>query len=283
VLDQETVDTYSRYFNRFALVFKTLENITTPTIKVYLRNRLGHVKASTVRKELSALRSFLLWCAASPPDGPGLIKEAPLVPSVPNRVLGTAHKNGKREAQWWSIEETLAILHALPERSERWGHRIRAALYVMYQTSLRPGTIAALSVPENYAPGSRELRIWAEDDKGRYQRVVQLSRGARLMLFWCRPRARGKIFGEHDYRWELKKAAAQVLGKREGRTAQIYNLRRARITHAAEITGNVRMTQEIAGHTRLSTTETYFERLRTKRGTAGVFRELDRATRKRPT
>ena len=283
VLDEETVTTYAGYFSaHFVPFFRTLEHVTTATSKAYARDRLGKVKASTVRKELSVLRSFCAWCAAVPPDGPGLLDEPPTIPGIPKRVVGTAHPQGKREAQWWTIEETQAILRALPERSRRFGNRVRAALYVAYQTSLRPETVATLSIPENYVPGSRELRIWAKDDKGRYQRVVQLSRGARLMLFWSRPlNDRGVIFGRHDYRHALKKAAREVLGVRAGSGAQAYNFRRARITHAAEITGNVRLTQEIAGHSRLSTTETYFERLRTKRGTDELFRTLDTETRKR--
>ena len=283
VLDTETLKTYAGYMQRYAAAFPRVEDVTPAAAQAYATARLAQVKAATVRKELSALRSFTTWCAASPPHGPAVLSAAPVIPSIPKRVQGTAHPQGVREAQWWSHAEVMRLLKALPERGKG-GHRVRAPLAVAYFTSLRPGTIAALSVPRHYRPGDRVLRIPAKDDKGRFEREVELDRAARLLLYWCCPPAPGVIFGRHDYRAVLKNAAQTALGA-EGEFAQLYNLRRARITHVLDVTGNARIAQRVAGHTRLSTTERYAERLRgaaNMRDAHAELRAAERLTRKSP-
>ena len=49
-------------------------------LRDYMRLRLGVVKARTVQKELSALRSLFAWMVER-----GLLHEAPAVPKVPRR------------------------------------------------------------------------------------------------------------------------------------------------------------------------------------------------------
>ena len=83
----------------------------------YMRLRLGVVKARTVQKELSSLRSLFAWMVER-----GLLQEAPAVPKVPRRATGTAHPSGRRKRIVLSPEEMDAIVAALPERTRDGSH-----------------------------------------------------------------------------------------------------------------------------------------------------------------
>jgi len=67
---------------------------------------------------------------------------------------------------------------------------------------------------------------------------------------------RGLIFGRHDYRGQLKKAAKGVLAPAELATFAAYDFRHARITDLAE-QGHLTGAAYIAGHKKVSTTDLY--------------------------
>lgn len=257
--DERTSATYAGYFSaQLGSFFETIEAVTTERAQEYIRHRLRSVKAGTIRKELSALRGLLAWAYAD---------RAPIIPSVPKKLQGTAHAMGKRTRTALTPAEAQAVIAKLPEWSRsrevkgeatplRWP--IRARFVVAYETSLRPATLDALSVPEHYEKGATHLRIPEEDDKARHGRSVPLSAEARRALDSVAPKA-GLIFGSHDYRDALEKAAAAVLPAGKAATFHAYDLRRARITHWLEDTGNLPGTQWLAGHKHMSTTAKYVE------------------------
>lgn len=251
LLDAETAKTYGLYLStHLGPFFRTLDGVTTERTKEYLSERLRTVKGSTVRKELSCLRSLLAWAVERK-----LLQEAPIVASVPKRTPGTAHPQGRREHTELSPAEVLKLIAALPERSKH-GWPVRARFVVAYETTLRPATIDALSVPEHYRKGSRYLRLEAEDDKGRFERHVPLSKAARDALDSICPED-GSIFGSHDYRDQLEKAAKAALPKDKAATFFGYELRGAGITHLLERTGNMPGVQYLAGHKHTNTTAKY--------------------------
>lgn len=67
---------------------------------------------------------------------------------------------------------------------------------------------------------------------------------------------RGLIFGKHDYRDQLRKAAEAVLDPRRGATFTAYDLRHLRLTQLAEA-GNILGVAFLAGHKRATTTDRY--------------------------
>lgn len=270
-IDPTTRATYAGYVEaHFAPVWPTLEAITDAGAAKYARDRLRHVQASTVRKELSALRGLLAWCVET-----GRLADAPFVPGIPKRAIGTRHKQGRRGPPVWvSPEQARAILRRLPVR-DRFGFRIRAYFTVLYETSLRPSTVQALCVPENWSPGRRSLHIPPELDKARDGRPVPLTAAAVKALTSAAPQA-GVIFGPVDLRVSLRKAALPVLGEEMTRRLQPYDFRRNRITHWTEESPNLPGVMHLAGHRSLATTAKYV------RGSERAALEVIGTKRRRP-
>jgi integrase len=233
---------------------KTIGHITTAHAKDYVRARLVVVKATTIVKELSAFRGLLSWS-----EEQRYVDSAPLVAKIGSRVTRNPHAQRRRgKATELTVEEARAIVNLLPNYSE--SKRVprfvvRERFVVMYETALRPATLDTLSVPEHYTPGSPTLTITGENDKARYARELPLSAEARAALDAVCPES-GLIFGDHDYRDQLRKAAEVVLDARRAATFTAYDLRHLRLTKLAEA-GNIIGAAYLAGHKRPSTTDRY--------------------------
>jgi integrase len=242
--------------------FQTLEAITPANIATYGRERLGKVKRPTLDKERSTLSRFLAWC-----EEQGYVDHAPQMPRLPSRATGTPFRQRRRgRATDLSVEETRKLIDALPIWSKPRNAApflVKPRFVVAFETSLRPGTLSALSVPEHYTPGSLVLTITDDIDKARFGREVPLTPEARAALEAVAPKE-GLIFGEHDYREQLKKAAQKVLPPHKAATFTAYDLRHCRLTQLAE-TGNLTGTAHFGGHRRVSTTALY---VRSGRGAA---------------
>jgi site-specific recombinase XerC len=227
----------------------TVTDITAEALTAYRDARLKAVRATTVRKELSAMRSFLRFL-----DSPVT------VPSVGLRVTGTAFATRRRTtAPELSPEQVEALLAALPDWStsrkvERFP--IRARFVVAYETSLRPSTLDRLEAPKHYRRESTTLLITPDIDKARQGRELPLSQRARDALDAVCPKE-GAIFGKHDYREHLKVAAEKVLPADVAARFAGTHLRSARITHLLEQSGNLPGVQYLAGHLLASTTAIY--------------------------
>jgi integrase len=251
-LDPDTVELYGLHVRaHLAPFFVTLDQISNrDKCEDYSLARLKRVQSMTVRKELTTLRGLAAWAFKK-----RYLPEMPNIPGVPVRVTGKRHKQGRKGPRPpLSPAEVRKLLAAFPARS-RGGWPIRARFVVAYETSLRPSTLDALSVPENYHKGSKQIRVWFEDDKGRYERSVPLSREARKALDAVCPDA-GPIFGKHDYRPHIERAVKKLPPEK----AAVFtgqHLRGARITHWLEETGNLPGAQYLAGHKRSSTTDKY--------------------------
>ncbi len=131
---------------------------------------------------------------------------------------------------------------------------IQARFVVAYETALRPSTLSDLRVPEHYSRGSATLTLTDELDKARFGRDLPLSPEARRALDAVCPES-GPIFGKHDYRDALGKAAATILPPAKAEKFCAYDLRHARLTQLAE--HNVNGAAYLAGHRRVSTTALY--------------------------
>jgi len=234
--------------------FKTIGEVSQATTANYIRQRLGVVKKTTVTKELSALRGFLAWY-----EEQGYVEDPPVVPKPPRRALGTPFAVRRRgKPTELTREQVLAVINRLPEysASKRVSpFPVRGRFVVAYETALRPATLDALSVPQHFTKGAASLTITDEIDKARYGRSLPLSEEARAALDAIVPE-RGLIFGCHDYRDQLKKAAEGVLTPADLATFAAYDFRHARITELAE-QGHLTGAAFIAGHKKVSTTDHY--------------------------
>jgi integrase len=254
-LDPETADLYRLHWATHLIPFFGQAQAITPlTISAYCRARLKRVKRVTLQKERSTLRGFLAWCQEL-----GHLSVAIDLPPLPKRATGTAwHQPRRGAATELSQEEVAMLLAALPAWSTPRGGRnafpVRARFVVAYETALRPATLDALSCPEHWTRGAKSLRIPDEIDKARFGRELPLTDTAQAALESVG--RRGLIFGAHDYRHQLGKAALQVLGAARGAKFTAYDLRHARLTHLAE-GGNLPGVAYIAGHKRVTTTALY--------------------------
>jgi integrase len=256
-IDPDTEDLYRLHVRKhFAPHFGGPEGISKATIADYGRRRLRVVKRTTLQKERSTLRGFLSWC-----EEQGYLSDPPEFPVLPKRAMGVAFVTRRRgKATELSPEECRALIAALPQWSRPRGDSpafpVRARFVVAYETALRPATLDALSVPEHYSRGADTLTITDEIDKARFGRTLPLTGAARAALDSV-TRGSGTIFGSHDYRWQLKKAAEAVrLPAAKVRTLCQYDLRHARLTELAE-GGNLTGTAYLAGHRRVTTTSIY--------------------------
>lgn len=266
-VDELTAEMWIVHGRHFVDYWPTLADLTDATVLEYRGERLRAVTASTVRKELSSLRRFLVWAETR-----GHLPRKVVVPSVPKRAVGT--KFGKRRrvaAPNLSPAEIAALLAELPEWSSSRKLKdehgkpkpfpIRARFEFAYATGLRPSTIDELSVPEHYEPGSAVLRLTQADDKARWGRELPLSAEARIALDRVCP-PKGLIFGGHDYRDALQKAAAKCVKakKMPAATAALLagsHLRSAMVTHALEGGANLAGVMFLVGHARAETTSRY--------------------------
>lgn len=253
-----TAETYEGYSAAFIEEFRSLSLITSASIAKYARDRLRKVKATSVRKELSALRSFLAWCVEA-----HLLTEAPIVMSIPKRAVGTKGTwadGADREQRRIDLtpEQAEALIAALPERSRR-GHPARDMVALMWETTLRMGTIARIESPRHYTKGSATLRITKDIDKSRYEREVPLSARAREILDRHCPKKRGVVFGAVRLHGVLAPASiASGIHEDDASKVSPHDIRHAALTHLASTPGvSLAGAAYLGGHKHMSTTDRY--------------------------
>lgn len=242
---------YETYSTFWIAEWPTTATLSDTSIAVYVKRRLREVQRKSVLNETSALRGFCKWLHET-----SLVTSLLTVPPVPKALGGTKYKFRRRSrAPELSPQEIERLLAALPVRS-RWGHAVRARFVLMFDTTLRPGTLDKLSVPESWARGEVVLRIRAEDDKEGAARDVPLSDRAVQALEAAAPEA-GLIFGKHKYSHYLTKAAAAVLPASKAAIFTGQHVRSAAITRYLELSSNLVGVQHLAGHKHAATTSRY--------------------------
>jgi site-specific recombinase XerC len=255
-LDPETVETWTVYGRHWMARWTSTSDLIETETERYRNDRLRVVLATTVRKELTALRRFIRWLVTH-----GYLGREVQVPGVPSKATGTRYARPSRQsAPELTPKQVRALIAALPEWSSskklQRQYPIRARFQVAYETGLRPSTLDALSVPEHWHPGSRRLLLTNEVDKNRWGRELPLSPAAAKALASVAPKE-GLIFGSHDYRERLDEAARKALPAAVADRFSGAHLRSAFITHALEKTGNLAGVQYLAGHRQAKTTGSY--------------------------
>ncbi|HEX2878793.1 MAG TPA: hypothetical protein VHO25_04580, partial [Polyangiaceae bacterium] len=146
-----TVATWKMYgYAHWAPHFDAPHHINDLMCVEYMRARLLVVQGETVRKELTALRQFISWCAQV-----GFMPAGVKVPSVPKRSLGTVFADKpKRKAAIEitpaEVEEIIALLPQWSTSRKVKRFPIRARFVVAYDTSLRPSTLDKLLKPVHF-------------------------------------------------------------------------------------------------------------------------------------
>lgn len=275
-LDEETVATYASYSVRWLKHFgPTIGSITRATAADWRRVRLLEVSASSVRKELSAMRGLVAFALEQ-----GLIAEVPMIDGVGKKATGRRVR-AKRPHYDITPDQVDTLLSAIPPRL-RGGHAGRARFILAYETGLRPATLDGLSCPENYTKGGTHLQIPDELDKARFGRPLPLTARAREALDAVIV-GDGPIFGVHDYR-ETWSNALEAAGLPN--TIVPYDLRHARIQHLLDAGEPMTGVAYLVGHTLLTTTNAYVKasRRQAEKMVSGVktgVRALDPVVRRK--
>lgn len=255
---ERTTLTYTDYAAVFLREFRSVPLITEASIAAFSRRRLLNVKAVTVRKELSALRSFLAWCAEKE-----IVTKAPTVTSIPKRATGTKGTwadGADREQRRIDMTpaQAEALIAALPDRSRR-GHPARDMVALIWETTLRIATIQRLETPRHFTRGAKTLRITADIDKVRYAREVPLSDRARGILDRHCPKRPGVIFGPVRLHGVLESAAlAAGIAEADASKVSPHDIRHAAMTHLVSTPGvPLAGAAYLGGHKHVSTTALY--------------------------
>jgi integrase len=239
--------------------FKTFDALCRPgAIAGYWESRLRNVLWQTVNKECGPLRDLLDWC-----ERKGLLTARIEVPALPSRKKranrGTPFRQRRRgKATELTAEQARALVALLPEYStskKDASFPIRARFAVMLETGLRPKTLDQLRAPEHYTKGAAVLRVTADIDKSEYARELPLTDEARAALDSACP-SQGLIFGKHDYRPQLSKAAGLALPPHLAATFTAYDFRHRCATELAA-TGDLTGAAYLMGHKQVTTLNRY--------------------------
>ncbi len=233
----------------------SLNEVDRPSLRRYSARLLEqkYFKASIARK-LSALRSFYRF----------LIREDLVISD--HAALISAPKQEERLPSYLTLDEVNRLL-AGPDPSSPQGTRDRAILEILYASGLRVSEIVRLGVGDVNLP-NREMQVWGKGSKERmvlmgepaasaldtYLRVGRpelLGRSRSLELFLNRF---GKKLSER--RIQLLVADYAIKG---GISKRIHPhmLRHTFATHLLDGGADLRVVQELLGHTSLASTQVY--------------------------
>lgn len=257
---EHTVVAYRRdlhQFSQFVVDHGVTEwsAVSVPMARQYLA-ALGRQYQSrrTVARKISAVRSFFRFLYRQ-----AKVSRNPL-------VLIRAPKPHRRLPKVLTPDEARAILSA-PDTATPRGSRDRALLEVLYSTGLRVGELVGLRLDELTWDG--ELRVQGKGNKERIVLVApaaeralrQYVDGSRDLLLQRRPdggrvflNARGTALSDRGVRIIVDRYIRKVAFDRH---ISPHVLRHTFATHLLDGGADLRVVQELLGHSSLATTQIY--------------------------
>ncbi len=232
------------------------EGVSRPILRDYLAYlaEQGVVKASIARK-LSAIRSFYRYL-----NREGLITSNPLKATA-------SPKLGQHLPSFLTVAETERLL-SVPDRTTPQGQRDRAWLELLYASGLRVSELASLNL-DQVDFDTNEIRVRG---KGAKERVALMGQPAAEALGVYLDQGRPQLLGGK------KKSDALFLNRYGGRLTERsvqkklaryaglsgidkrvhpHMLRHTFATHLLDGGADLRVVQELLGHTNLSSTQIY--------------------------
>lgn len=241
-----TVDAYRNDLRQFVSCFpdQKIQDLTHHQIRHFLAKlRLDHKTVSVARK-LSAVRTFMKWCAkeghlvASPAD---LIEYPKLPQSLPKSV---------------SVDEAFALCEPANQT------RDRAIIELLYASGLRVSELVSLNV-ENVDLSAKIVRVMGKGSKERLVPFHDKCREALSIIMAGQSPKMPVFVGAHGARMNVRvvRRLLNQYGKSLGIAGNVFphRLRHAFATHLLENGADLRAIQEMLGHASISTTQRYTE------------------------
>lgn len=242
-----TLKSYRETIFRFAGGLTELTDIfTVDRIASYLKLRQPNISPTHMAFESTVIRSFSKWAAKR-----RLMESDPLEDLPPYRY----EKPPPRALRWTEAE---AMVENASQGSSM-SKRDYALLYFILHTGCRTGEAIGATVHDLDMESGRVVFV---NTKGKKPRIVYLSKSLKEVLSryiiwrntlwpkseWLFPSWRGE---------QLDKNALTDIKKRYGITSDISRFRATAATKLLQETKDLRLVQDVLGHSSIATTERY--------------------------
>lgn len=258
-----TLRNYRMDLESFAEYLKSLkgtiefDTVESTDLRAYLSSLYSKQAKVSISRRLSALRSYYRWLARK-----GYIKD-----DIAARI--PLPKTEKHLPTYLTVEQVEALLNA-PEQSSKEGRRNRAILELLYSTGLRVSELAALNA-EDISHATEEggaIRILG---KGKKERLVVFGGKAKSALddygavrsaFFVGSSTSEALFlnsrGDRlSTRGIERIVQASALAAGLSNDVTPHTLRHSFASHLLANGADLRLIQELLGHSSLSTTQKY--------------------------
>jgi len=226
-----------------------LPDVDTRAVRAYVaRLHQRRLSKATVARKLAAVRSCFRFLA-----------RRGALPANPARQVRSP-RLGRRLPSFLPVDEATVLLNAPPEPSAA-GARDRALLELLYASGLRVAEGCGLDL-DDLDEARRTVRVVGKGDKERVVPVGETALEALAAHLAMRGRRRGPLFlnargGRLTPRsaHRIVRARARQVGIDQRVTP--HTLRHSFATHMLGAGADLRLIQELLGHSRLSTTQRY--------------------------
>ena len=263
-LRENTVSAYKRDLARYVAFLATrgvddLAEVSPVEVSEYVRELSAELKASSVARLVTSVRNLHGFAHEE-----GLTATNPALETTPPKL-------GQRLPKALTVEEITALLD-VPDREDPIGLRDAVLLEMLYGTGARISEITDLDVDDLH-PVLTEPETWLRLlGKGGKERIVPLGGYAReavdAYLVRARPvlAVKGKgggalLLNRRGKRLSRTSAHAIVTrcAQRAGISGEVspHSLRHSYATHLLEGGADVRVVQELLGHSSVATTQIY--------------------------
>jgi integrase/recombinase XerC len=226
-----------------------LPDADTRAVRAYVaRLHQRRLSKATIARKLAAVRSCFRFLA-----------RRGALPANPARQVRSP-RLGRRLPSFLPVDEATLLLNAPPEPSAA-GARDRALLELLYASGLRVAEGCGLDL-DDLDEARRTVRVVGKGDKERVVPVGETALEALAAYLAMRGRQRGPLFlnargGRLTPRsaHRIVRARARQVGIDQRVTP--HTLRHSFATHMLGAGADLRLIQELLGHSRLSTTQRY--------------------------